>query len=108
MQFLLYIDYKARKGNVRGYDYIPMEAEDLYPAMMEAEKYHTEDIYMMKIMTKEGRITSCKNIKTAYFKAFVECRGNEGWRINAADTHRAKFEYFKSLDGNTYSWGEAI
>ena len=105
-QFLLYIDYKAESK--KGWDYIRMESKDLAPAMMEAEKHYSDDIYMMKIMTKCGATKKLnRDTKGTEYKPLVECRLSQGWRINAADSHRAMY-YQTECANSTIEYGEAI
>lgn len=105
-QFILYIDYKA--GARKSVDYIRMESKDLAPAMMEAENHYSDDVYMMKIMTKAGATEKLnRDSKATEYKPFVECRWNQGWRINAADSHRAKF-YQTKVHDSVIEYGEAV
>ena len=107
MKHILYIDYKANKGNYCGYDYKMLDAKHLADAMAEAEKYMDDDVYLMRIMRQDGKAEHIGKTTETFFKAVVE-RRSCGWNICGACGHNAKWVRIREKTGNITEYAEAV
>lgn len=106
VNYVLYIDYKAGTGEP-GYLYVSLKAKTLLEAIAEADKWSRIDIYLMRIMEKDGRseidqLAWRKQIYTA-----ILCRRSSGWHLNTTEyseqTHKV-YRYYKTVDDRHYEW----
>ena len=107
MKHILYIDYKASKGNYRGWDYVMLDAKHLADAMAEAEKYMNDNVYLMRVMRQDGKAERIGSATETRFKAIIERRSG-GWNICGVCDHVAKWVRMRFRDGSTTEYAEAV
>lgn len=87
-KFTIYTDNKSMT-----YSYELIEANDIVEAMEIADKMWNENVYLMRIMTKVGKIEKEEDYKVERYEATL-CRRNFGWYKNDKNhyetTHVAK------------------
>ena len=87
MKFVIYTDYKAAAGE---YDYKAIEAADLAEAIEIADSMWNEDVYLMRIMKKVGKVV--KPYKAGYaFETYeaILCKRGTGWHRNTPENSEA-------------------
>jgi hypothetical protein len=89
MKFVLYIDRKA--GSKAPYEYKTMTATDLETAIAEADAQWNDEIYLMRIMRKEGKTENGDGCKVEKYRATL-ARRSFGWHLN--NTANAEGEHY--------------
>lgn len=81
MKYVLYIDYRCEYKPMT-YEYIPMEAQTIEDAIIEADEKHNPDtMYLIKIMKKVGRVESVeRGIRAQAFEAIMEKRSRRWYK----------------------------
>lgn len=83
MKFVLYIDYKAEYKPMYC-EYKTMNAKTLEDAIEEADKAWNENVYLARIMKKEGKTERKDGCSVEKFNA-VLCRRSFGWHRNTRE-----------------------
>lgn len=98
-KYIAVIDYKSTVKN--GFDHIPLVAKNLLDAMTEAETLLTDDVYLVDIAEKSGKIEKVDGCKETKFTEILRNRGN-GWH-RCDSTHGEGSVTWKMIRGK---WGE--
>lgn len=96
-KYIAVIDWNARTGKM--FDHIELNAKNIVDAMNEAENYINEDVYMIFIAEKTGKVTKVDDCKEVLYKEILANRKN-GWHAcdekhsEHATTWKASFAKF--------------
>jgi len=90
-KYVLVIDYKVSNEHL-GYDYYDLEAKDLYEAIEESDTHWFDDVYLMRICEKVGKIKKgdVTGEKVTEHKAILCKRSVSGWHINNEENSEAE------------------
>ena len=109
-RFVIYRDFKANEGPACGYTYETIEAADILEAIEIADRMFSERLYLMRIMSKTGKIEkdACGWNKETY--EAVLCRRSYGWHKNTEKNseikHLVERHFKKDLEFfDNKSWG---
>ena len=109
-KYILYVDYKARVGGT-GILYTRLEATTLVEAMIESEKWYSDDVYLMRIMERRGKDEAFdKGWRKELYEAVI-CRRSTWWFPN--DNAHCEGEHFAARFFGTgrnagYEWFELV
>lgn len=78
-KYAVYIDYKAATSKSTGIH--ELDGETLIEAMCEAERYFTDDVYLMAILEKSGKAEKSKKARITPFTERLICRGCNNWHL---------------------------
>ena len=74
MKYIVVVDLKASNG----FDVYDLRANNLVEAMSEAEHFWSEDVYLIRIAERAGRIERREGNKIAKFLEVI-CNRGRGW-----------------------------
>ena len=72
-KYAVYIDYKVATSKSTGIH--ELDGETLIEAMCEAERYFTDDVYLMAILEQSGKAEKSKKARITPFTERLICRG---------------------------------
>ena len=83
MKYIIYIDYKADYTANGGKDseFIKAEAKNLLDAIAEADALYNENVYLIRIMEKDGKAAKENGCTAQLYKAIL-CKRSAGWHRN--------------------------
>ena len=104
MKYTLSIDYKAATN--KGLEYITMESKNELEAIAEADSKWNEEIYMMRIMKKDGNVERKNGWKITKYTAIL-ARRSHGWHLNNNENSEASHSVIHYIPKNPkHAWFE--
>lgn len=100
-RFAIYTD--TRDMN---YSYTAIDANDIVEAMEIADKMWNENVYLMRIMSKVGKIEKEEDYKVERYEATL-CRRSHGWYRNTEENSETKHIAKRCIAKNC-EWFEII
>ena len=88
-KYIAVIDYKASYKS--GFDFVELDAKDIVDAMEEANAINTENVYMISIAEKEGKVIKDCEGKKINYRVKLDKRSC-GWNKTSCDTVWQKVE----------------
>ena len=97
VKYAVAIDYKARSEKKIQFQIKPLEAKTIDEAKKEAEKFFTDEVYMLSIAKKFGKSEKEGFAKVTHYKDILESRVAGSWC-------KRVYEYeYKRFEGKTWS-----
>ena len=75
-KYIAMIDWKVEFKN--GFDYVELDAENAVEAIEKADDLWNENVYLIKIMEKAGKINRYEGFKVTTYTSIL-CRRSFGW-----------------------------
>jgi len=86
MKYIIYIDYKADYTANGGKDseFIKAEAKTLLDAIAEADALYNGNVYLIRIMEKDGKASRANGCTAQLYRAIL-CKRSAGWHRNTEE-----------------------
>lgn len=101
-KYIVVIDWNAKTGKI--FDHIELDAKYILDAMNEAENYINEDVYMIFIAEKTGKMTKVDDCKEVLYKEILANRKN-GWHT-CDEKHSEHATIWKATYAKLGKWFE--